>query len=94
MRKTIGSVVKSKTNPKETMIKISQDVSLKKGQYVNLENESGELAGIQKALAAGAIDEAYAAELSTKATARWNKEVGDKKVKDFVLFNLVVNEKA
>lgn len=93
MRRVVGSVLKAKEKGKPSYIKMNEDVVLKKGQYVNLENEASEIAGIKAAVAAGKLTEDYMEEAIEKATERWNKEVNGTKVKDFVLFNLVVNIK-
>lgn len=89
-RLNIGSIYKG-LDGKPDVIKISTDVYLKKGQYVNLENEKLELEGIDKAVTAGALEGDYAEELKTKTRARWDSTIEKigKKVKDVVRFNLV-----
>lgn len=77
----IGSVIKGKEG-KSDYIKISQDVTLKAGQFVNLESIAYKKASIEKALAEGKMSE----ELATKALAAIEK------IPSFVRFELVVSE--
>ncbi len=81
-RKTIGSVVKGKDG-KPDYIKISQDVSLKAGQFVNLESKAAQLASLNKAESDGKLSEEVAAKV---------RAVVEKKP-EWVRFDLVVVEK-
>jgi len=53
-RRDIGSVIKGKDG-KPDYIKISQDVTLKKGQYLNLETKARQLENLQKSVASGKL---------------------------------------
>lgn len=92
-RRNIGVVYKGRDG-KPDSIKITEDVQLKKGQYVNLENEASEIKGLDAAVKAGALDAEYAETRKEQVKANWNKVVSikgeDKVVKDMVRFNLVV----
>lgn len=53
--KTIGSVLKSK-NPGETdYIKITEDVTLRKGEFLSLSNTASKIAFIEKGVQEGKI---------------------------------------
>lgn len=80
-RKTFGSVVKGKDG-KPDYIKITNDVNLKKGQYVNLESAKSQIESLKKALSEGKLSE----EVATKMMDNANK------TPDWVRFNLVVVE--
>lgn len=60
-RKVIGSVVKSQDASKPDYIKISQDVVLTKGMFLNLESKNQQLASLEAAVASGKLKEEYAA---------------------------------
>lgn len=79
--KNIGSVVKGKDG-KPDYIKISQDVTLKAGQFLNLESAAAKKASIQKAMSEGKMSE----EAAQKALAVVEK------IPAFVRFNLVLVE--
>lgn len=89
-RKTVGSVTKTKDG--RNVIKISQDVSLKSGQYLNLENEASALARVDYMLQNSIIDEA-AAEKARAAIAKtpYVRDVNGKK-EGFVLFQVVLKD--
>ena len=53
-RREVGSVVKGKDG-KPPYIKLSSDVSLKKGQYLNLESKATQLKSLEGAVEAGKI---------------------------------------
>lgn len=80
-RKVIGSVVKGKDG-KPDYIKISQDVTLKAGQFVNLESKKSQLESVEKAEAEGKLS----AEVAAKVRAAVEK------IPDFVRFNLSITE--
>jgi hypothetical protein len=79
--RTVGSVLKSKDG-KPDYIKISQDVTLREGQFVNLVSKASKIAGIDKAEADGKLSEELATKLREQA----------EKMPDFVRFNLEVRE--
>lgn len=79
-RKTIGSVIKGKDG-KPDYIKISQDVTLKQGQYVNLESKKARLDSLTKAESEGKLS----ADLVTKIRSILDKEP------EFVRFSLTVD---
>ncbi len=79
--KTIGSVVKGKEG-KPDYIKISQDVTLKAGSFVNLESKASRLASLAKAESEGKLSTEKAAEIRASV----------EKTPDFVRFNLTVSE--
>lgn len=76
--RTIGSVCKRKDG-NGTHIKISEDVTLKKGEYINLESKVKQLEKLDKAQGEGKISE----ENAEKARERINK------IPDFVMFELI-----
>ena len=84
-RRTIGSVNKPtpgmlEKNPKAgRYIKISEDVVLKKGQYVNLESVADQIEGLQRAMEAGKLSEDYVQKQIERL----------EKTPDFVAFHLV-----
>lgn len=94
-RKNIGVLYKGQ-NGRGDSIKITLDVALKKGQYVNLENEATALKGLDIAVSKG-LDAEYAETLKEKVREEWNKpfQVGGRTVtkKDIARFDLVVVDK-
>jgi hypothetical protein len=81
-RKTIGSVIKGQ-NGKPDYIKISNDVVLSKGQYVNLESKAGKIKGIKEAVDAGKLSPDTGAKMLESA----------EKIPEFVRFEMYVLEK-
>lgn len=79
---TIGSVLKSKDKTKPDYIKVSKNVTLKEGQFLNLENKESQLKTVQFLLENSYIDEATA----EKRNAAINKKP------DFVRFDVVLVE--
>lgn len=75
--KTIGSVTK-RAGTKEFYIKVAEDVVLKKGTYLNLEDEASQLAAIDYAVAQGWLDESKAESRKEAVLAYWNKELPSK----------------
>lgn len=53
--KTIGSVLKSKNPGEPDYIKITEDVVLKKGEFLSLGNKSSKLESLQKAFENGKL---------------------------------------
>ena len=80
-RREIGSVVKGRDG-KPDYIKISGDVTLSKGQFVNLESPAQQRANLERALSDGKLS----AELGEKIKERIDN------IPDFVRFTLTVNE--
>ena len=78
VRRTIGSVNKAKEG-NSRYIKISEDITLKKGQYVNLESPSDQIAGLQQAMQEGKLSEDYALKQIERL----------RKTPDFVSFHLI-----
>lgn len=76
---TVGSVVKGQ-NGKPDYIKISRDVVLKQGEYLNLESKKQQLESAEAAHAAGKLS----AEILEKIKARLEK------MPDFVRFEISV----
>ena len=81
-RKVIGSVQKSKDASKPDYIKISNDVVLTKGMFLNLESKKQQLASLEAAVEQGRLKEEYA----VKARERIEK------IPDFVRFEISVLE--
>ena len=81
-RKTIGSILKSKTAGDPDYLKISEDVTLKKGTILQLRSKSQELAQINAAVSAGKLDEQYAAKAIERA----------EKIPTFVRFQVILLE--
>lgn len=79
--RTIGSVLKSKDGSGD-YIKISQDVTLREGQFVNLVSKASKIASITKAGEEGKLSEDLVEKLLAQA----------EKMPDFVRFNLEVKE--
>ena len=82
MRKTIGSVVKGQ-NGRPDYIKLSTDITLKKGEYVNLESKADQIKSINEGVQAGRLTQERADKMLERAG----------KIPDFVRFELVYNEK-
>ncbi len=78
-RTIVGDVLKDKSDPKRSYIKIKNDVSLNAGDYLNLESKQSQLDGIKKAFEEGKVNE----EIFEAATERINK------MPDFVMFTVV-----
>lgn len=83
-RQKLGQVYKSKDKDKSNYIKIDLKdrgaVTLKHGQYVQVESKAYQLASLQRAVEAGRLTE----EQATQAEARINK------MPDFVLGELIL----
>lgn len=79
-RLTIGSVVKSKEAGKPDYIKVSQDITLKKGQFLNLESKERQLESLDAAVAAGKLSEDMANEIKERTN----------KIPDWVRFEIVM----
>lgn len=87
-RQVIGQVIKGKKDEgtgvvKADYIKMDQDVTLKKGQYLNLENKASQLKGIDEAEHAGKLTSEVASNIREKI----------EKIPDFVRFQVVLLEK-
>ena len=80
-RREIGSVVKGKDG-KPDYIKINSDVTLKKGQYVNLESPKQQIESLQAAVESGKLTAEYGEKLLARLEA----------TPDWVRFNLFVSE--
>jgi hypothetical protein len=80
MRKVIGSVVKSSDPSKPDYIKISQDVVLQKGQYLNLESKKQQLQSLEQAVSNGKLSRETADKIQEKI----------EKIPDFVRFEISV----
>lgn len=59
-RLKIGAVLKSKDTTQPDYIKIDQDITLKKGDILNLESKKSRLAQVEKSLAEGKLTEEVA----------------------------------
>jgi len=64
--RTIGSVVKSKKPGENDYIKITEDVVLKKGEYLSLDTKTSKLSSVQKALENGRLSEEIASKITEK----------------------------
>jgi hypothetical protein len=78
-RVNIGSVVKSKESGKPDYIKIKEDVTLRKGEFINLESKSFQLERLEAVVAEGKLSE----EKAEAARERINK------IPDFVRFEMI-----
>lgn len=78
-RKRIGQILKSKNPGEIDYIKIDEDITLKKGDFLSLENKASQLASIQKGIESGKLSEDLAAKLTEQA----------EKIPDFVRFHVV-----
>jgi len=78
-RRVIGSVLASKDNPKETYIKIREDITLSKGVTLRLESKRSQLESVEAAMAAGKLSE----EMGEKIKERISK------IPDWVKFEIV-----
>lgn len=83
-RTVIGSICKSKDAAKPDYIKINEDVSLKKGDFLNLESKAYKLKNLDEAVSAGRL-QADAAERIRKNIEEFHK--------DWVRFDIVKVEK-
>ncbi len=79
----VGNVTKS-TKDNSFYIKINDDITLRKGDYLNLENEKSQLAAIDYALSQGWVDEAEAEKRRNQTIAYWNDPVPTRDGKSFV----------
>lgn len=91
--KTVGVIYK-KANGQAESIYVKEDITLKKGDYLNLENEKTQLASIERAVSEGKLKEDYAEERKASITEYWNQERTNKDgetytMKDLVRFNVV-----
>jgi|CXWK01.1.fsa_nt_gi hypothetical protein len=79
-RRVIGSVLKSKDNPKQSYFKVGQNpVTLRPGETLSLESKEEQLASLDRAVEAGKLSP----ELAEKSRERINK------IPDFVRFEVV-----
>ena len=78
-RLKIGAVLKSKDTTQPDYIKIDQDITLKKGDILNLESKKSRLAQVEKSLAEGKLTDEVADKI---------KEEIDK-MPEFVRFNII-----
>lgn len=78
-RKVIGQILKSKNVGETDYIKIDEDISLKKGDFLSLENKASKLASIQKGVESGKLS----AEVAEKLTEQANRQP------EFVRFSIV-----
>ena len=90
----IGSVVKGKDG-KPNYIKVNEDFVLKKGMFLNLENDTEQLAGLAEAEAAGRLPKDVADNIRENIKkAPWYKSRKDKEgnileEKGFILSNII-----
>lgn len=83
-RTIIGNVTQSQDG-KSFFIKVNDNIELKKGDYLNLENEKSQLSGVDYALAQGWIkDENEAEKRREQIKSFWNDPVKTKDGKEFV----------
>ena len=78
-RLEVGAVMKSADKAKPDYIKISNDVTLKKGDFLNLESKQSKIDGINAALENGKMSAETAEKLLEYAN----------KIPDFVRFQIV-----
>lgn len=78
-RRVIGSVLRSKDNPKDMYIKLREDVVLKAGEIVRLESKKQQLESLEAAVAAGKIGEEFAA----------SRRAAIERIPDFVVSELI-----
>ena len=79
VRKTIGSILKSKNEGETDYIKISEDIVLKKGDTLSLESMKSQLASLERAVENGKLSQ----EVSDKM------RVNIEKMPSFIRFNIV-----
>ena len=82
-RSVLGSVLATKDDKKKFYIKMKADVTLKAGDFINLESKQNQIDSIQKAFDEGKVNE----EVLEQALERIEK------MPDFVKFDLVKLEK-
>lgn len=92
-RQVIGSIMKPKVPGDPNYIKISKDIVLKEGSFLNLENEAYQLKNLQEGVEAGRVG----ADLARKLREGIDKtpfvrKNGDESI-GFVLFQIVKIEK-
>ena len=78
-RQIVGDVLKDKEDKSKSYIKVKADITLKAGDYLNLESKKHQLDGITKAFEEGKVNE----EIFNSACERINK------IPDFVMFSIV-----
>jgi hypothetical protein len=59
----VGSVLRSKDNPKNYYIKMDQDVSLKKGETLSLQSKEEQLERLESSLSSGKLTEDLAVKI-------------------------------
>ena len=79
VRKTIGSILKSKNEGETDYIKISEDIVLKKGDTLSLESKKSQLASLERNVENGKLS----GDLADKIRANIEK------MPDFIRFNIV-----
>lgn len=79
-RKVVGSFIKSKDATKPPYLKFKEEVTIKEGQFIRVENKKFQETSLQQAIASGKLSE----EIGEKALARLEK------MPDFVLADLVI----
>lgn len=82
-RTVVGSVLKSKEANEPDYVKISGDITLKKGQTLKLESKKARLATLSELVQAGKISQDMYDDMRVKTEAR----------PDFVRFDIVLVEK-
>lgn len=80
-RRVIGSIVKGKDG-KPDYIKIREDVTLRSGQFLNLENKASKIAGIRRALEMDKLSQEVAEKMLAQA----------EQLPEFVRFEIVLLE--
>lgn len=81
-RLTVGSVVKGRDG-KPDYIQMSQDVVLKKGEYLNLESKSSQMRSVESAIKDGKLSQEVGESILEKLG----------KIPDFVRFQIIKVEK-
>lgn len=79
----VGSITTGKDG-KSMYIKVDGDVTLSKGQYLNLENEKTQLAKLDYAVAQGWVKESEHAKRAAQISSYWNDPIPTKDGKEFV----------
>lgn len=95
-RTVIGSVVKGQDGNSD-YIQVSEDVVLKKGSYLNLENEKSQVTGLEEAVSNNKMSSEVGDKRIAQTEEFWNRVIetkrGPVKRKDMIRFQIVKIEK-
>lgn len=80
--KKVAEILKSKDPTKPDYLKITEDITLKKGDFLNLESKKSRLASLEKAVENGKLSEEVAGKIRE----------GIEKTPEFVRFQVTIKD--